>query len=315
VRRAEGAVLRALFIALSESRWLRGVAERSRLGQRTSARFVAGKDVADAVRATAAVNQFGASVSIDNLGENVTNADEARASAQLYHDLLDQIAAHKLNANVSLKLTHMGLDVDETMAYEIVRGLVAKAASMSPRNFVRVDMEGSPYTQRTLDFVHELHRVPGNEDSVGAVIQSYMRRAGADIDKLLSERIRIRLCKGAYKEAEDIAFQKKSEVDSNYVKLMKVLMKSGVYHGLATHDEAIIKAAKAFATRENIPRNAFEFQMLHGIRRDLQHSLVKEGWGMRVYIPFGTEWYPYFMRRLAERPANVLFIAKNILRK
>lgn len=315
MRRAEGAVLRALFIALSESRWLRAVAERSRLGQRTSARFVAGKDVADAVRATAAVNQFGASVSIDNLGENVTNADEARASAQLYHELLDEIAAHKLNANVSLKLTHMGLDVDETMAYEIVRGLVAKAASMSPRNFVRVDMEGSPYTQRTLDFVHELHRVPGNEDSVGAVIQSYMRRAEADIDKLLSERIRIRLCKGAYKEPDDIAFQKKSEVDSNYVKLMKVLMKSGVYHGLATHDEAIIKAAKAFATRENIPRNAFEFQMLHGIRRDLQHSLVKEGWGMRVYIPFGTEWYPYFMRRLAERPANVLFIAKNLLRK
>jgi len=308
-------VLRALFIALSESRWLRAVAERSCLGQRTSARFVAGKDVADAVRATAAVNQFGASVSIDNLGENVTNADEARASAQLYHELLDEIAAHKLNANVSLKLTHMGLDVDETMAYEIVRGLVAKAASMSPRNFVRVDMEGSPYTQRTLDFVHELHRVPGNEDSVGAVIQSYMRRAEADIDKLLSERIRIRLCKGAYKEPDDIAFQKKSEVDSNYVKLMKVLMKSGVYHGLATHDEAIIKAAKAFATRENIPRNAFEFQMLHGIRRDLQHSLVKEGWGMRVYIPFGTEWYPYFMRRLAERPANVLFIAKNLLRK
>jgi proline dehydrogenase len=307
-------MLRALFIALSESRWLREVAEHSRLGQRTSARFVAGKDVADAVRAAAAVNQFGAGVSIDNLGENVTNADEARASAQLYHELLDEIAAHKLNANVSLKLTHMGLDVDETMAYEIVRGLVAKAASMSPRNFVRVDMEGSPYTRRTLDFVHELHRVPGNEDSVGAVIQSYMRRAEADIDKLLSERIRIRLCKGAYKEPDDIAFQKKSEVDSNYVKLMKILMKSGVYHGLATHDEAIIKAAKAFATRENIPRNAFEFQMLHGIRRDLQHSLVKEGWGMRVYIPFGTEWYPYFMRRLAERPANVLFIAKNLIR-
>ena len=308
-------MLRAVFIALSESRWLRAVAERSRFGQRTSARFVAGKEVADAVRAAAAVNKFGAGVSIDNLGENVTNADEARASAQLYHDLLDEIAVHKLNANISLKLTHMGLDVDETMAYEIVRGLVAKAASMSPWNFVRVDMEGSPYTQRTLDFVHELHRVPGNEDSVGAVIQSYMRRAEADIEKLLSERIRIRLCKGAYKEPEDIAFQKKSEVDASYVKLMKMLMKSGVYHGLATHDETIIKAAKAFATRENIPRNAFEFQMLHGIRRDLQQGLVKDGWGVRVYIPFGTEWYPYFMRRLAERPANVLFIAKNILRR
>jgi proline dehydrogenase len=308
-------VLRAAFIALSESRSLRTIAERSRIGQRTSARFVAGKEVSDAIRAAAAMNQIGASVSIDNLGENVTNADEARASAQLYYNLLDQIAAKNLNANVSLKLTHMGLDVDEPMAYEIVRGLVAKAASMSPKNFVRVDMEGSPYTQRTLDFVHELHRVPGNQNCVGAVIQSYMRRAQSDIEKLLHERIRIRLCKGAYKESEQIAFQKKSEVDANYVQLMKTLMKSGVYHGLATHDEAIINQAKAFATSENIPRNAFEFQMLHGIRRDLQQSLVKDGWGMRVYIPFGTEWYPYFMRRLAERPANVLFIAKNLLRK
>jgi proline dehydrogenase len=308
-------VLRAAFIALSESRSLRAIAERSRFGQRTSARFVAGKEVADAIRAAAAMNQIGASVSIDNLGENVTNADEARASAQLYHNLLDEIAVRKLNANVSLKLTHMGLDVDEKMAYEIVRGLVAKAASMTPKNFVRVDMEGSPYTQRTLDFVHELHRVPGNEGSVGAVIQAYMRRAEADIEKLLSERIRIRLCKGAYKEPEEIAFQKKSEVDSNYVTLMKILMKSGVYHGLATHDEAIINEAKAFATSESIPRNAFEFQMLYGIRRDLQQSLVKEGWGMRVYIPFGTEWYPYFMRRLAERPANLLFIARNFFRQ
>jgi len=307
-------VLRAVFIALSESRWLRGVAERSSFGQRTSARFVAGTQVADAIRVAAAMNQIGAGVSIDNLGENVTNADEARASAQLYHHLLDEIAANKLNANVSVKLTHMGLDVDENLAYEIVRSLVAKAASMSPKNFIRVDMEGSPYTQRTLDFVHELHRVPGNAGAVGAVIQSYMRRAEADIEKLLSERIRIRLCKGAYKEPEDIAFQKKSEVDASYVKLMKILMKSGVYHGLATHDEVIINEAKAFATRENIPRNAFEFQMLHGIRRDLQQALVKDGWGMRVYIPFGTEWYPYFMRRLAERPANVLFIAKNLLR-
>jgi len=294
---------------------MRAVAERSSFGQRTSARFVAGTEVKDAIRAAAAMNQIGAGVSIDNLGENVTNADEARASAQLYHHLLDEIAANKLNANISLKLTHMGLDVDEHMAYEIVRGLVAKAASMSPRNFVRVDMEGSPYTQRTLDFVHELHRIPGNEDSVGTVIQSYIRRAEADVEKLLSERIRIRLCKGAYKEPPDIAFQKKSEVDASYVKLMKILMKSGVFHGLATHDETIIRQAMAFATRENIPRNSFEFQMLHGIRRDLQQSLVKAGWGVRVYIPFGTEWYPYFMRRLAERPANVFFIAKNILRQ
>lgn len=307
-------VLRAFFIALSESRSLRRIAESSRIGQRTSSRFVAGKEVSDAIRAAAAVNQFGAGVSIDNLGENVTNAEEARASAQLYHSLLDEIAARKLNANVSLKLTHMGLDVDEKMAYDIVRGLVAKAANMSPKNFVRVDMEGSPYTQRTLDFVHELHRIPENKGCVGAVIQSYMRRAAADIENLLSEGIRIRLCKGAYKETAEIAYQEKSEVDDNYVKLMKVLMKSGIYHGLATHDENIIKEAKAFAIGEKIPREAFEFQMLHGIRRDLQQGLVKDGWKVRVYIPFGTEWYPYLMRRLAERPANVMFIARNLLR-
>ena len=308
-------MLRATFIALSESRWLRHIAEQSKFGQRTSSRFVAGTTVQDAVRAADAVNQFGAGVSIDNLGENVTNAEEAKASAQLYHHLLDEIAARKLKANISLKLTHMGLDVDETLAHDLVSGLVARAASMSPKNFVRVDMEGSAYTQRTLDFVHQLHRVPENKGCVGAVIQSYTRRAEGDIEQLLAEGIRIRLCKGAYKEPAEIAFQQKSEVDANYIKLMKILMKSGIYHGLATHDEAIIKEAKSYSSAANIPRNAFEFQMLHGIRRDLQQSLVKDGWGMRVYIPFGTEWYPYLMRRLAERPANVLFIAKNVLRK
>jgi proline dehydrogenase len=308
-------VLRALFISLSESHWLRAAAERSSIGQSFSSRFVAGTQVEDVLRATRAVNQSGLSVSVDNLGENVTNADEARASAQLYHQLLDDIAAQKLNANISLKLTHMGLDVDEQLAHDLVTSLVAKAAAMNPRNFVRVDMEGSPYTQRTLDFVHELHRAPGNQGCVGAVIQSYMRRSESDVEKLLAEGIRIRLCKGAYKEPSEIAFQQKSEVDANYVKLMKILMKSEVYHGLATHDENIINQAKAFATSERISRDAFEFQMLHGIRRDLQQRLIQDGWRARVYIPFGTEWYPYLMRRLAERPANVLFIAKNLLRK
>jgi proline dehydrogenase len=308
-------VLRALFISLSESQKLRSVAERSSIGQKISSRFVAGTQVEDALRAARTVNQSGPSVSIDNLGENVTNADEARASAQLYHRLLDEIAAQKLNANISLKLTHMGLDVEEQLARDLVTELVTKAAAMSPRNFVRVDMEGSPYTQRTLDFVHELHRIPANQGCVGAVIQSYMRRSESDIANLLSEGIRIRLCKGAYKEPPEIAFQAKSEVDANYVKLMKILMKSRVYHGLATHDEKIISQAKAFATSERISRDAFEFQMLYGIRRDLQQGLVRDGWRMRVYIPFGTEWYPYLMRRLAERPANVLFIAKNLLRK
>jgi proline dehydrogenase len=308
-------MLRALFISLSENRSLRGMAERSAIGRRLSSRFVAGTQVDDALRVTQTVNQKGLSVSVDNLGENVTNAEEARASAQLYHEMLDEISSRQLNANVSLKLTHMGLDVDEKLARDLVTGLVTKAAAMNPPNFVRVDMEGSPYTQRTLDFVHELHRRPGHAGAVGAVIQSYMRRAEKDIEELLAERIRIRLCKGAYKEPEEIAFQKKSEVDANYVHLMKVLMKSGVYHGLATHDEQIINQAKIFAAQENIPRDAFEFQMLYGIRRDLQRRLVREGWRMRVYIPFGTEWYPYFMRRLAERPANVFFIARNLLRK
>jgi len=308
-------VLRALFISLSESRSLRAFAERSTIGQRLSSRFVAGTEVEDALRAARAVNQAGMSVSIDNLGENVTKAEEARSSAQLYHQLLDQIAVRKLDANISLKLTHMGLDVDEALAHELASGLVAKAATMIPPNFVRVDMEGSPYTQRTLDFVHELHRQPENQGRVGAVIQSYMRRAASDIEKLLDEGIRIRLCKGAYKEPPEIAFQKKSEVDANYVKLMKILMKSGIYHGLATHDEKIINQAKAFATKNRISRDAFEFQMLYGIRRDLQQGLVREGWRMRVYIPFGAEWYPYLMRRLAERPANALFIARNLFRK
>jgi proline dehydrogenase len=307
-------MLRALFISLSENRWLRGMAERSAIGRRLSNRFVAGTQVDDALRVTQKVNQAGLSVSVDNLGENVTNAEEARASAQLYHQMLDEISSRQLNANVSLKLTHMGLDVDEKLARDLVTGLVAKAAGMNPRNFVRVDMEGSPYTQRTLDFVHELHRMPGHAGAVGAVIQSYMRRAEKDIEGLLAERIPIRLCKGAYKEPEEIAFQKKSEVDESYVRLMKILMQSGVYHGLATHDEKIIDQAKAFATRENIPHDAFEFQMLYGIRRDLQRRLVRAGWRTRVYIPFGTEWYPYFMRRLAERPANVLFIGRNLLR-
>jgi proline dehydrogenase len=307
-------VLRALFVRLSENKTLRGFAERSAIGRRVSGRFVAGTEIADAVRATQGVNKAGMSVSIDNLGENVTNPDEARHSAQLYHQILDAIAAGQLNANVSLKLTHMGLDVDEQLARDLVSGLVAKAAAMQPRGFVRVDMEGSPYTQRTLDFVHELHRTPGNQGSVGAVIQSYLKRSESDVEKLLSESIRIRLCKGAYKEPASIAFEKKEEVDANYVKLVKILLKSGVYHGLATHDANMIRQAQAFATSEKIARDSFEFQMLYGIRRDLQQSLVKEGWRMRVYIPFGTEWYPYFMRRLGERPANALFVARNMLR-
>ena len=308
-------MLRALFISLSESRWLRRVAEKSALGQRISSRFVAGIQVEDALRVTQTLNRAGLSVSIDNLGENVTNPEEATYSAELYRQLLDAISARELNANVSLKLTHMGLDIDPGLAHENVNALVTQAASLRPRNFVRIDMEGSAYTQCTLDLVHELHRPKGNQGCVGAVIQSYLRRSEEDVSALLRDGIRIRLCKGAYKEPPEIAFQEKSEVDANYVKLTKILLKSGIYHGLATHDEKMIRAAQAFAIQEKIPRDAFEFQMLYGIRRDLQRSLVREGWRMRVYVPFGTEWYPYLMRRLAERPANVLFVARNLLRR
>ncbi|HEX6879538.1 MAG TPA: proline dehydrogenase family protein [Terriglobales bacterium] len=277
-----------------------------------SRRFVAGTTVEELLQATEAVNRLGARVSVDNLGENVTSRDEALHSRDLYHQLLDEIQKRKLDANVSLKLTHMGLDVDERLAHEIVSELLQHAVSMN--SFIRIDMEGSPYTQRTLDFTRELHRKPGNAGHVGTVLQSYMRRTEDDARSLCSEGIRIRLCKGAYKEPPEIAFQPKSEVDANYIKVAKLLVKSGTFHGLATHDERIINEIKTWARQENIPPSAFEFQMLYGIRRDLQESLVKEGWGMRVYIPFGTEWYPYLMRRLAERPANVFFIAKNILR-
>ncbi len=206
----------------------------------------------------------------------------------------------------------MGFDVSEDLAYGLVTDLLAHAVAID--NFIRVDMEGSPYTQRTLDFVREVHRQPGHGNKIGTVIQSYLYRSEKDVNDLLSEKIRIRLCKGAYKESPEIAFPKKSDVDASYIKLAKTLLKSGVYHGLATHDENIIAEMKKFAQAENIPTTAYEFQMLHGIRRDLQQQLVREGYALRVYIPFGSEWYPYFMRRLAERPANVIFLAKSVFR-
>jgi proline dehydrogenase len=305
-------VLRAALISLSASKSLRSFAEKTWVGQRLSRRFVAGTEIADALHAAAAMNQLGLSVSVDNLGENVTNIAEARHSAQLYHQMLDQMSAQNLEANVSLKLTHMGLDVDEEAAYEITAQVVEHAARID--NFVRVDMEGSAYTQRTLDFVRKLHSRPDFTGRVGAVVQSYLHRSERDIEQLIAERIRVRLCKGAYKEPPDIAFEKKTDVDANYVKLTKVLLKSGVYHGIATHDENMIRATIDFARAEKVAPQEFEFQMLYGVRRDLQQKLIKDGWRCRVYIPFGTEWYPYLMRRLAERPANAIFILKNLFR-
>ncbi|MBV9623346.1 MAG: proline dehydrogenase family protein [Acidobacteria bacterium] len=307
-------MLRASLIALSESRSLRAIAEKSTLGQRVSGRFVAGTKIEDVLRVSQGLNAAGFSVSVDNLGENVATPEEARRAMRLYQQLLGEISARRLNANISLKLTHMGLDISSELALENVSTLVSQASAMQPANFVRVDMEGSAYTERTLELVRRLHERPENQGRVGAVIQSYLRRSEADVVRLLETKIRIRLCKGAYNEPPEAAFQAKSEVDANYLRLMKLLLKSGTYHGLATHDENIIRQAKAFAVSENIPKSSFEFQMLYGIRRDLQQRLVGDGWGMRVYVPFGTEWYPYLMRRLAERPANLLFVARNMLR-
>jgi proline dehydrogenase len=306
-------VLRSAFIALSGNSLLRRFVERSVPGRRMSARFVAGFRIEDAMTAATALHEQGFAVTLDHLGENVSSASQARQAAQIYHWLLDAIAPSALNANVSLKLTQMGMDLDPALALENVAGLVRHAAQTN--NFVRVDMEGTAYTQATLDLVRGLNAAPGNRGHVGVVIQAYLRRSAADIAQLVADGIRIRLCKGAYKEPPDLAFPNKRDVDANFVALMKMLLKSGIFHGIATHDPAMIAATKEFARAERIDRSAFEFQMLYGIRRDLQRSLVQEGYGVRVYVPFGDEWYPYFMRRLAERPANVLFLARNFLRK
>ena len=303
-------LLRSAFIALSKNKAMRAFSERSALGRRLSGRFVAGLTVEDALVACEAVNREGIAVSLDSLGESVGVEAQARASAEIYHRLLDAIAARGLNANVSAKLTQMGMDFDVSLAERIMGEIVAHADAV--KSFVRVDMEGSELTEATLAMVERLHeRWPGR---VGAVLQSYLYRTEADAERLLGEGIRIRLCKGAYKEPATVAFPEKADVDANYLKLAKRMISSRVFCGMATHDESIVNATCAYATEHGVRREAFEFQMLYGVRRDLQRKLAAEGYGVRVYMPFGTEWYPYFMRRLAERPANVLFLAKNFFR-
>lgn len=305
-------ILRSAFIALSRNRPLRRFSERSALGRRLSSRFVAGMEIEDVLRAAQSLQNQGIASTLDSLGENVTTPDQARHSADIYHRLLDAIAARRLNANVSLKLTQMGMDLDPALAAEIVSGLVDHAVVTD--NFVRIDMEGSEYTQATLDLTRSLHAKPANQGHVGVVIQAYLFRSAQDITDLTASGIRIRLCKGAYKEPPAVAIPQKAEVDANYVRLTQTLLDSGIYHGIATHDPAMISAAKRYAQQHSIPKSSFEFQMLYGIRRDLQRALVAEGYSLRVYTPFGSEWYPYFMRRLAERPANVLFLAKSLLK-
>lgn len=305
--------LRTTFISLSENRRLRAYAEKSRAGLKVSSRFVAGTEVDDALNVAEALQRAGMSSSLDSLGESVTSKEKAREAAEVYHRLLDAIHSRGLNANVSLKLTQMGIDVDPGETQKILEELVKHAASVG--GFVRVDMEGSGYTQRTIDMVRSVHASEGCRGRVGIVIQAYLYRSAADIATLVSDGVQIRLCKGAYREPPNLAFPKKSDVDQNYLDLAKEMIQSGVYHGIATHDERIIDGIKAFVKKSRIDVKSFEFQMLYGIRRDLQQALAKEGYGMRVYIPFGREWYPYFMRRLAERPANALFLARNLFKK
>ncbi len=311
----EMSLLRSAFISLSRNSSLRRFAEQSTLGRRMSSRFVAGFRIEDALISASNLAGQGLAVTLDSLGENVTTPGQAQQSAQVYHWLLDAIAQSqaRLDANVSLKLTQMGMDISPDLATEVVSGLVDHA--VQSRSFVRVDMEGTEYTQATVDLVRRLHAKPENRGHVGVVIQAYLRRSADDIASLLSDGIRIRLCKGAYKEPPNLAFPDKKDVDANFIALTKTLLKSGVFHGIATHDPAMIAATKDFARAERIDPSTFEFQMLYGIRRDLQRALVQEGYRVRIYVPFGDQWYPYFMRRLAERPANVLFLAKNFFRK
>ncbi len=309
-------ILRSAFISLSHNRSLRHFFEHSSLGTRLNKRFIAGMRVEDALRVAEAVNRQGIAVTLDSLGESVTSANEAYRAAEVYHQLLDFIAERRLNANVSLKLTQMGLQIADAQSPQLAETIVGDLVqhAQSTGNFVRVDMEGSQLTQVTLDIVRRIHARSGMRGAVGIVIQAYLYRSQADVEQLLADGIRIRLCKGAYDEPDAVAFPRKTEVDANFLAISKMLLDSPVYHALATHDGAIIAALKAYAASRGIDPAHFEFQMLYGVRRDLQRKLVAEGYKVRVYVPFGTEWYPYFMRRLAERPANIVFLARNFFR-
>ena len=272
-------------------------------------RFVAGETLEEAVAAARDCNNQGMLASLDYLGENVSSTADAHRARDAYLEIFERISAEKLNANVSCKLTQLGLDLSVEFCEGLVFSIVERAAGYD--NFLRVDMEGSIYTQRTVELVK---RVRARNAAVGAVIQSYLYRSAGDVADLLAYGCRIRLCKGAYKESPEVAYPKKKDVDANYVQLMNLLLPSGVYHGIATHDPSMIAATIRFAAANNISKDAFEFQMLYGVRTDLQRRLVRDGYRLRIYIPYGRDWFPYFMRRLAERPANVAFFARNFLR-
>lgn len=284
--------------------------ETSSLAQRLATRFVAGETLDQALAVARKLNAEGITVTLDHLGESVSTLAEAAEARDVYLRTLDAIHTHGIQGNVSLKLTQFGLDLSYEQCLANLDQLVRRAAELG--SFVRVDMESSGYTDRTLHLVHALHARLG---AVGVVIQSYLHRSQADIDKLCVAKIRVRLCKGAYLEPGTVAFPRKADVDRNYLELTRSLLQKGVYPALATHDEAIIRHICRFVTERKVPRESFEFQMLYGIRRDLQRRLVAQGYRMRLYVPFGKAWYPYYMRRLAERPANVFFMLRHLFRR
>jgi proline dehydrogenase len=302
-------VMKSALLYLSGSEGFKNFLTRFKSFNKVTHRFVAGEELEEAIEAVRQLNLKKMSASLDHLGESITAEAETRREVIEYTRILDTISERGLDSNVSVKPTQLGLDVSRELFYENARALV-EAASRH-QNFVRIDMEDSPRTDATLAVFRQLREEFTN---VGIVIQAYLYRSEKDIADLLKIGARIRLCKGAYKEPEPVAFPKKEDVDANFIKLMKILLVSNVYHGIATHDEKMIEATKQFAKEEGIAPDRYEFQMLYGVRRDLQEKLIGDGYRMRVYVPYGRYWYPYFMRRLAERPANVWFILKNMMK-
>jgi proline dehydrogenase len=303
------AIMKSALLYLSTSEGFKNFLTKFKSFNNVTQRFVAGEDIATAVEAIKQLNSKHITATFDHLGESISSEAETLAEVREYEKLIDSIVSNSLDSNVSVKLTQLGLDIDNELCYRNTRAIVE--AAHRQQNFVRIDMEDSPKTDATFDI---FNRLRGEFENVGIVVQAYLYRTEKDIEDLLKINARIRLCKGAYKEPESVAFPDKADVDRNYIKLMKMLLPSGIYHGIATHDPNMIEATKLFAREAGISADKFEFQMLYGIRRDLQESLVKEGWRVRVYVPYGEFWYPYFMRRLAERPANIWFVMKNMLK-
>ena len=273
-------------------------------------RFVAGENLDEALGRVRDIHSHGQHTTLDLLGENVSSAVDAQAAADAYVQIIGRLRESGFDPNISIKLTMIGLDLDEGATWERLQTIVGRAADLG--GFVRVDMEGSDYTEQTLALFRRIHDL--HPEHVGIVLQAMLYRTERDVDEMIERRARVRLVKGAYNEPETVAFPLKGDVDAAYRRHLERLLETGTYPAIATHDESILRVARGYAGRMGIGKERFEFQMLYGVRRDLQQQLADDGYNMRVYVPFGTSWYPYFMRRLAERPANVLFVARNVVR-